>query len=149
MPDTYTCLKYHLVFATRQRSPWLVEPLRREVHRYMGGVIAHKQGVMLAVGGIEDHVHILAGFRPTVSVADMVRQIKASSSKWINERADFTDTFAWQVGYAAFTVSESQVPAVAGYILRQEQHHRRISTESELQKLVEHHGLTWEPPPAN
>ena len=149
MPDTYTCLKYHLVFATRERTPWLVESLRGDLYDYIGAMVVRRQALLLAIGGVEDHVHLLISFRPAVALAEVVRQIKAISSKWINERPDFDGTFAWQKGYAAFTVSESQVPTVRRYILRQEQHHHRSTFDTELQHLAIRHGLTWEGPPTS
>ena len=144
MADTYTCLRYHLVFATRERMPWLVKPLRGDLYDYIGGVMVRKQAMLLAIGGVEDHVHLLVSLRPAVSVAEVVRQLKAISSRWINQRPDFEGTFAWQKGYAAFTVSQSQVPTVRRYILGHEQHHHSSTFEGELQHLAERHGLPWE-----
>lgn len=97
----------------------------------------------LEIGGVEDHVHLLAKFKASVSVSDMLRLIKANSSKWANERMD--GEFAWQEGYAAFSVSESQVVPVRRYIRNQVQHHRRQSYQEEFVALLERHGVDYDP----
>jgi len=144
VPHTYTNLKYHLIFGTKQRGPWIVQPLRDALYGYMGGIIQRQGGMSLAIGGVADHVHILAGFPPTVPVSEMLRRIKANASAWVNQRPDQEDMFAWQVGYGAFTVSQSQVAAVERYIQRQEEHHRHVSFEDEMKALVQRHGIPWE-----
>lgn len=97
------------------------------------------------MGGISDHVHLVAKFKADVSVAGMLRVIKASSSKWVNERSDRRPLrFAWQTGYAAFSVSESQVAAVRAYVRSQERHHRKLTFSEELASLLDKHGIDYD-----
>jgi putative transposase len=143
MPNTYTNLLYHIVFSTKDRVPLITENLKEELYKYIGGIIRDEGGVKLESGGIEDHIHLLAKFKPSVSVSDMLRLIKTNSSKWANERMD--GEFAWQEGYAAFTVSESQVVPVRRYIRNQVQHHRKQTYQQEFVALLDRHGVEYDP----
>ena len=103
-----------------------------------------QKGVPIAVGGIADHVHILAKIPATVAMSDLVQRLKGGSSKWLNEQPWRECAFAWQRGYAAFSVSSSMVPHVAAYILRQEDHHRRTDFMTELPELLKKHGISFD-----
>jgi REP element-mobilizing transposase RayT len=143
--NTYTQLRYHLVFSTKNRMPFITGELRGALYDYMGGVLRGHGGTLLASGGMPDHVHLLAGWGTTVSVAEMLKLVKGSSSHWLNDRPDAPPGFAWQEGYGAFTVSASQVPAVKRYILNQEAHHRKVSFLEEFRTLLEKHGVDFDP----
>lgn len=108
MAGTYTNLLYHLVFSTKQRLSLITKELQPDLYSYIGGIIRGEGGTLLEIGGMPDHVHLLAKFKPTGSISDMLKVIKAGSSKWINEEQFKMRKFGWQDGYAAFTVSESQ-----------------------------------------
>jgi REP element-mobilizing transposase RayT len=101
--------------------------LETELHKYLSGIIRGEGGTLLEIGGTHDHVHLLAKFKPAVSVAHMLQLIKANSSKWANQRASCSARFAWQSGYSAFSVSESQVAAVRRYVRNQKKHHQKVS----------------------
>src|SRR5215471_16573691 len=120
MPSSYTNLLYHLVFSTKERRPLITPELSADLYPYLGGIVRQEGGMLLEVGGMPDHVHLVARFRADLAVADMMRVIKANSSKWVNERASRAVDFAWQTGYGAFTVSGSQLPVVRRYVQRQE-----------------------------
>ena len=107
MPSSYTSLTYHIVFSTKYRQPTLTDAIRTETYKYIVGIVANKQGHVIEIGGIEDHVHILASCSPTLALADFIRDIKANSSKWLHEEKKLLQ-FQWQTGYGAFTVSYSQ-----------------------------------------
>src|SRR5436309_15874103 len=109
MAGSHTKLLYHIVFSTKERRPILAADWKDELYKYIGGIIRGERGAMLEIGGVADHVHILAKFRADVSVAEMLRRIKSNSSKWMNDEQKTRFRFAWQVGYGAFTVSQSQV----------------------------------------
>ena len=123
MPQTYCQLLYHVVFGTKNRRASIDDDLRSRLHSYVGGVVREMQGNPLAINGITDHVHLLFSLPPSMSVAAALRVIKTNSSKWVHETHPHK-SFAWQSGYAAFTVSQSKRETVARYILRQEEHHR-------------------------
>ena len=143
MPHTFVSLRYHLVFSTRGRLPLIKPNIREELYRYIGGIIRKYQGLLLEIGGIEDHVHILASFRPRIAVSEMLKHLKGSSSSWLNKRRLCDQTFAWQTCYAAFTVSESQIGSVRRYIRRQPQHHRKMSYREEIEALLKRHGIDY------
>ncbi|MCA9009345.1 MAG: IS200/IS605 family transposase [Planctomycetaceae bacterium] len=142
--STYTCLKYHLIFGTQYRRPLLLKPIRQELYAYIGGIIRDEGGNLDSIGGIEDHVHILCGIPPRIAVSNMLRAIKASSSKWINDNRRTTSEFRWQRGFAAFSVSKSKMPDVDCYIGNQEVHHLKISFEDEYRNFLIRHGIKFE-----
>ena len=143
MPNTYTNLLYHIVFSTKERAPLITDDLKDELYKYIGGIIREEGGVLLEIGGIEDHVHILAKLKPAQAVSEILRLIKANSSKWVNENKS-QSRFAWQEGYSAFSVSESQVVTVRRYIRNQVQHHRGQTYQDELVALLERHGVEYD-----
>ncbi len=140
MGHSYTCLKYHIVFATKYRMPLISVAHEAALYAYIGGVIWNKKGRMLEVNGIEDHVHVLASVPAAQSVATMVAAIKANSSSYGKDLMQNPDFF-WQGGYAAFAVSESQVPKVRRYIQGQKTHHANNSYEQEIYTLFQRHGI--------
>jgi len=144
MPNTHTSLHYHIVFSTKNRDAWLVTDWRNELHAYFGGVIRTSGGIALEIGGIADHVHILAGLRANHRLADIVMQAKTSTSRWIHESRRLA-AFAWQEGYGAFTVSPSRVDAVAKYIRSQEEHHRKVTFQEEYLHLLQEAGIEYDP----
>jgi REP-associated tyrosine transposase len=144
MAGTYTNLLYHLVFSTKGRYPLITTELQSDLYAYMGGIIRGEGGVLLEIGGMPDHVHLLVKFKPTISISDMLRRIKANSSGWVNEEREGLRKFGWQDGYAAFTVSESQIGVVRQYIQQQEAHHRGLSYQDEFRALLERHGIEYD-----
>ena len=142
MARTYTKLIYHIVFSTKERVPLITAEIRDRLYPYLGGVIRGEKGSLLEIGGIADHVHILARFGAAVAVSEMVKRIKGNSSHWLSQELGVW--FAWQIGYGAFTVSESQVAAVRKYIQRQEEHHKRVSFKDELISLLRKHRIEFD-----
>ena len=143
MPNTYTNLLFHIVYSTKYRKPTIKAEWRDDLYAYMGGIIREEKGILLCAGGMPDHVHLLAKLPPTIAVSDMLRLIKANSSKWANDRDDVR-YFEWQEGYAAFTVSESQSDRVRDYALNQEEHHRRRSFKQEYLELLRKHKIPFD-----
>jgi len=139
MGHSYTSLKYHVIFSTRKRLPLIHAAMEPEIYSYIGGIIHRKNGEIIDMGGIDDHVHLLAGFHQSSSVAGMVGAIKANSSSFGKELGSLG--FGWQKGYSAFTVSESKIPEVRRYIQRQREHHRRMSYEDEMRGICRLHGM--------
>ena len=143
MASTYTSLTYHIVFSTKYRRPTLTDAIRAETCNYMAGIIAHKQGQVLEMGGVNDHIHLATSCPPTIALADFVRDIKANSSKWLREEKGRRD-FQWQTGYGAFTVSCSQVETLRQYVRNQAEHHRRRSFEEEFRAILQRHGIEFD-----
>jgi putative transposase len=144
MPSSYTCLRYHVIFSTKNRVPQIAPSIRDRLHEYVGGIIRDEKGRLMAAGGTPDHVHLLVSTHPQTALSDLLRQVKASSSRWIHERfADLRD-FAWQDGYGAFTVSHSNVGQVMTYIADQQQHHRRVSFQEEFLGFLRRHDVSYD-----
>lgn len=143
--SSFTKLTYHVVYSTKYRRPTITEPIRDRLYEYIGGIIRGKNGHLIEVGGVADHIHILATFPASIAVAEMVRDIKANSAKWVNELGSLQERFEWQKGYGAFTVSASRTGAVRRYIQNQQQHHRRVSFEEEFVALLKRHGIEFDP----
>lgn len=139
---SYTNLLYHIVFATKERAPLITTELRPHLHQYLGGTSRNLGGIALAVGGVADHVHLMIKIKPTIAVSEFIQQLKAGSSGWANKQT--RGRFSWQSRYGAFTVSESQVEKVRIYILRQEEHHRRVSFEEEFKALLRAHQIEFD-----
>lgn len=144
MPSTYTNLLYHIIFSTKDRRPFIGSEFREDLHPYIGGIIRDFRGEPIEIGGVADHVHILAKLPATLAVADALRLIKSNSSKWAGEHPELVRTFAWQTGYAAFTVSKSQANAVREYIQNQEPHHRRQTFKQELVSLLKKNAIEYD-----
>ncbi len=142
MPSTHLDLHYHIVLSTKERCPWIDPGRREDLHRYLGGCIRVLDAIPQEVGGVEDHVHLL-GLRATHCLADVLREIKKASSRWMHEERQMPK-FSWQEGYGAFTVSSSNVDAVRRYIRTQEEHHRRRSFQDEYRELLEKHQIPFD-----
>jgi REP element-mobilizing transposase RayT len=133
---TYTNLLYHIVFSTKNRAPLITKTLQTDLHAYLGGIVREHEGIALSIGGMPDHVHILAKLKPKLAVSDVVRDVKAGSSKWIYETSRIRRKFGWQNGFSAFSVSFSQVPRVRRYIETQEEHHHGTDFKVELLTML-------------
>ncbi len=123
MPSTHLSLHYHLVFSTKNREPWFAPSIRPRVHEYLGGIIRAMGGVAHAVGGMGDHIHVFAGLRATHCLADVMRELKSDSSRWVHGELHLHG-FAWQEGYGGFTVGAPDIETVRSYVLNQTEHHR-------------------------
>ena len=143
MASTFLSLHYHFVFSTKDRRPLIRDDWRPDLHAYLGGTVRGLEGVPETVGGVADHVHLLVGLRATHRLSDFMRELKKASSLWAAEHHQ--PAFAWQDGYAAFTVSTSQRAVVRRYIENQEEHHRVLSFHDELIKLLEKHAIAYDP----
>ena len=138
-------LLYHIVFSTKERRPSLRDDSFREsIWRYMAGVVSNLEGHAVRIGGYYDHAHLLLRIPAKIAVADFVRQLKANTSKHINEEKDSSQKFHWQDGYGAFTVSRSKVDAVVAYINGQMQHHCKISFQDEFLKMLADHEVEYD-----
>jgi len=124
MANTYTQIYIQIVFAVKGRQNLISKENREEVHKFMTGIITNRGQKLFAIFAMPDHVHLLVSMSPTVSISDLVRDIKAGSSKFINEKGWMNEKFNWQEGYGAFSYSKSSIDLVVKYILTQEEHHK-------------------------
>jgi REP element-mobilizing transposase RayT len=136
MPNTYSQITIHAVFAVKHRENFIIKEWRDDLHRYISGIITNKGAKPLAVGGWKDHVHILYGMPVTMCIADFMSAVKANSSRWINEQHFVKGKFQWQEGYSAFSYSRSQRNIVINYIMNQEEHHKIKSFKEEYIKML-------------
>jgi len=142
MGHTYTNLLTHIVFSTKDRLPYLRDERRDDVFAYIGGVVREMKGTALNINGAADHVHLL--LPAVLAPAKAMEIIKTNSSRWIHESRILHRTFAWQTGYAAFSVSESNADAVSKYITNQEEHHRRMTFQEEFIALLKRSGIQYD-----
>ena len=131
----------HVVFATKNRQPLIQTPIRPAVHDELRNQLIDIDCVVDCIGGVADHVHLLFLLNPKKSIAEVVKQIKGGSSHAFNQVNLTTTPFSWQIGYEAFSVSESHVPRVRAYIHNQEQHHRNVTFIDEYHRFLAHYGL--------
>ena len=143
MPSTHLSLHYHLIWGTEHRQPTIANLWRDRLHAYLGGATRTIGGIPEAVGGTDDHVHMLVGLRATHCLSEVLREIKHASSQWVHETITATD-FAWQEGYGAFTVSASQIATVKEYIARQEAHHRKRTFQEEYREFLRQSGIDYD-----
>jgi len=142
MSHTYAQNVIHVVFSTKDRHKIISREFQATMWSYIAGVCKNHGIFVLAVGGSDDHIHLLIQVPPPLSLAKAVLAIKSNSSRWANDQGN---KFAWQEGYAAFSVNSSNVPAVIRYIRNQESHHRRMDFDAELLALLKKHGIEFDP----
>jgi putative transposase len=144
MANTYTQITIHAVFAVKNRENLINKDWRDNLHQYISGIITTKGATSLAVGGWLDHVHILFGMPVNICISDFMSAIKASSSSWINEQKLVGGKFQWQVGYAAFSISNSHRDIVIKYIMNQEEHHRMKTFKEEYLNMLKECNIEFE-----
>lgn len=142
MAHTFTKNHLHVVFSTKERQKLIAEDFQLRLWKYVTGICQNIDLIPVAVGGMEDHLHVLFHLPPSRSLSDAMRVIKTNSSKWINEHQE---RFTWQDGYGAFGVSESNLPAVVKYIHSQKHHHRKMTFEDEYLLLLKKHNIDFDP----
>jgi len=144
MGSTLTELIYHVVFSTKDRKPMINSNMCDELYLYIGGIIIKHDAVLLQIGGIEDHLHIVIKLKPTHKLSELMQKIKGSSSKWMNKKFGSAIKFGWQDGYGAFTVSESQCSTVIKYVENQEKHHKTITFKDEFIQFLKRHKIEYD-----
>lgn len=139
-----TDLTYHIVFGTRGAAPALSKARREDLYRYLWGVVQTRGSLLYSVGGVDNHIHLLIGLNPFVALADLVVEMKTTSSEWIRRCRVFPDFADWQKSYGAFSVAAEARPALVRQIEHQEYHHNDTDYVSELRQLVEAARLRWD-----
>lgn len=143
-PGTYTQNYVHLVFAVKNRHASLTKDIRETVFKYISGIVTTMKHKSIHVNGVSDHVHILIGMHPDISISDTVYAIKRSSSLFINENKLCKRKFAWQEGFGSFTYSRSQIHRVYEYIENQEKHHEKSTFRSEYVQFLEKYEIAFD-----
>ncbi len=141
MPQTCGNVVVHLIFS-KERRPLIKPEIRLDLFAYLGGIIRAMRGTALIINGTADHVHMLVRIRPLQSVAEIARVVKTNSSRWLNENG--STKFAWQTGYAAFSVIESNVGALTKYIAMQEEHHKKRSFQEEFVAFLRKNNVVYD-----
>ena len=131
MPGTFSQIYIQVIFAVKGRQNLISNSWNKELHKYIAGIIKGKEQKPIIVNGIPDHIHAFIGERPAIAISDLVRDIKNSSSNFINDHNWVKGKFSWQAGYAVFPYSHSQIESVYNYILRQEEHHKKKTFRQE------------------
>jgi REP element-mobilizing transposase RayT len=144
MPGTFSQILLHIVFSTKHRQGWITPDVAERLYPYIGGIVRAENGSLYDIGGVADHVHLYLRWRPDESVSNLMRTLKARSSKWVHETFPTLGEFAWQEGYSVFSVSKSQEQAVKKYIAGQEAHHKKVDFKSELLRILRAHGVEFD-----
>ena len=144
MAHTYINLLNHIIFSTKNHAPFLDDHIKPDLFAYLGGIIHELDSKLLIVNGPADHLHMLVSLSSQTSVAELLRLTKTNSSRWIHEKFSTHKDFAWQIGYAAFSVSQSNLESVRNYIAGQQDHHRHVSFQEEYLNFLKKHGIKYD-----
>ena len=145
MPQSLSQIYIHLVFSTKNRHPFINDDIAGELYPYMAKVLYDECGSPAkAIGGIEDHVHVLFNLSRTITIANVVESVKTSTSKWLKTKGPDLRQFSWQTGYGAFSVSRSNINRVTEYVLNQKDHHRGKDFKHEFRGLLKKHDVEFD-----
>ena len=144
MANTYTQLYIHIVFSVKGRQNLIQKKWEDELHRYICGIVNGKEQKVYAIGGVADHIHILISIKPTIVISDLVRDIKANSSKWINEKRLVYGKFQWQEGFGAFSYAHTQLDTIIAYINNQEKHHQQKTFKDEYLDMLQKFNVEYD-----
>ena len=145
MANTYTQLYIHIIFAVKGGESLIPKQHKEALHQYIARIITHKRQTVIQINSMPDHLHILVGFSPDVAISDLVRDIKAGSSKWINKKRWVVGRFEWQTGFAAFSYAHSQLDTVVRYIKNQEAHHSHRTFKEEYLEFLNRFNVSYNP----
>ena len=144
MPQSLSDILIRLIWSTKDRHPWLVSGIREKAHAFLAGAVRQCDCEAYRVGGVADHVHLAVRLSRTLSVADLVKEVKSASSKWLKEQGSEFDGFYWQQGYGAFSVGMSQKETLLHYINTQEEHHRTRTFQDEYREFLKKYGIDYD-----
>lgn len=144
MANTFTQIYIHIVFSVKQRESLIQQNWHEELHKYITGIIQNKGHKLIAINTMPDHIHILIGMKPETSLSELVRDVKANSSKWINEKKFIKAKFHWQEGFGAFSYSHSQLDEVIHYIKEQKEHHKRRTFKEEYITFLKKYDVPYD-----
>jgi len=143
MPNTYSQIYIQIVFAVKGKQNLIQNDHREELHKYITGIVQNRGQKMLAIFCMPDHTHIFIGLQPSIAISDLVRDIKAGSSKFINDNKWMRGKFNWQEGFGSFSYSRSHIDKVVHYILNQQEHHRKKSFREEYIEFLTKYAVDY------
>ena len=143
MPNTYTQLYTHIVFAVKGRTCIIHNDIQDRIYKYISGIIANLNQKLYIINGMPDHVHILVSMKPTLALSDLVKEIKEHSTKFINKEKLIAGKFQWQEGFGGFSVSHSQLGVVINYIKNQEEHHKKRTFKEEYLEMLQRYCVDY------
>ena len=143
MADTYTKLFIHAVFAVRGRENIISSKLKDDLYKYITGIVTNNEQKLMIINGTPDHIHILIGIKPTIALSDLIRDIKANSSRFINEKRWVQGRFEWQHGFGAFTCNPAELDTIINYIKNQKEHHKIKSFKEEYIDLLNFNNIDY------
>jgi putative transposase len=144
MAGKFLCVNLHVIWSTKNRQRFIQQQWSDRLKAYLGSIVKAKNAKLLEAHAEPDHIHLYIAMPSTISIADLVNACKSNSSRWIRQNIPNQRFFAWQEGYAAFSVSRSQEPAVIEYIRNQHEHHRKDGFQQELLELLRRHGIDFD-----
>ncbi len=144
MTQSFSQNLQHIFFSTKERNKWIDESWAEDLYGYIGGILGRIECQMLSAGGTSDHIHLLSIIDKKLTIPEVIRTIKSSSTTWIRKSIKSKKAFAWQIGYASFSIGKSQIPRVDKYIRNQRNHHRKIDYKDELRKFLKKYGLEYD-----
>jgi len=144
MPQSLSLVIIHIIFSTKEREPFVHADVRPNLHSYLATVARNADCECYRVGGVEDHVHLAIRLSRTLTIADLVEDLKTSSSKWLKTQGPNLVKFAWQRGYGCFSVGPADLPALSSYIDGQEEHHRKRTFQEEFRMFLKKYGVKYE-----
>jgi len=144
MANTYSQIYIQTVFAVENRRSLITPAFKEDLYKYITGIVRNQGQKLIAINGVEDHVHLLIGLKPAMALADLIRDIKSDSTNYINEQEFVRGRFNWQEGYGAFSYGHSQLDRIIRYIQNQEAHHQKRSFKNEYMTLLRKFDIAFE-----
>jgi REP element-mobilizing transposase RayT len=144
MPNTYTQIYLHIVFAVKGRENIILDTWEEQLFKYISGIINNNKQKLYVINGYKDHIHLLVSISPDCKISDLIRDVKSSSTNWINENNFVKGRFYWQTGFSAFSVSQSQLKKTIQYIENQKIHHQKVSFKNEYISLLKAYEIEYD-----
>jgi REP-associated tyrosine transposase len=145
MPTSYSRILIHIIFSTKNRENCIATGIVQELHAYVGGICRKLKSPALAVGGTENHLHAIVSLARSMAVSELAQKVKSGSSRWMKTKAPRCAGFAWQAGYGAFSIGQSQLDHAVGYIAGQREHHKRTTFKEEFLAFLEKYNVDYDP----
>jgi len=143
MPNTYTQIHIHCIFAVKYRLALIAKEWKDRLHQYITGIVQNHEHKMISINSMPDHLHMLFGMRPTQSLSNLMQIVKGDSSEWLNDQKITPVTFRWQEGYGAFSIGVSGIDDTTKYIQNQAEHHRNVTFKEELETFLKKHAMEY------